>query len=367
MFTNNAFFLFATELASGIPHPRTWLVTDSWLAVAVNAGILLAVFLLRKPLAHFVIRLLGRPVWRRHPELREEARRDLVRPLAWLITAAALHILLPFSFHEGRLLPLLTRLTRSLTQIPFFWLLYQTARTASQLLLQSDKDRGREELSAFSYVSTMLRTLIAIIGVLVVLSNWIQNLSGIIAGLGIGGLLLALAAQDTASNIFAGLAIMLDRPFRIGDWINAGSDITGCVVEVGLRSTRIRQLDQSILTVPNSKLGSSPIRNISTRNALLQEIFWDLPLDLPPERVEGLLEESRAVLAELPLFEPEAAVITLDSFSTKALADANTVMMMRVRIFYKAEPKFPQVFFDKERVNLALLGPLQRALQKEEE
>ena len=358
--------VFLTELTSGIPHPRTWFVTDSWLAVAVNAAICLAFFLLREPLARLVLQLVGRPLWRRHPGLREEARRDLVRPLGYLIAAAALHVLFPFSFHSGRLVPFVMRLTRSLVQIPFFWLLYQTARVASQRLLQSDRERDRDELSAFSYVSTMLRTLIAIIGVLVVLANWIQNLSGIIAGLGIGGLLLALAAQDTASNIFAGLAIMLDRPFRIGDWIKASPDISGCVVEVGLRSTRVRQLDQSILTVPNSKLGSSPILNISSRNALLQEVFLDLPLDLPPERLERLLEECRTALAELPMYEPEALAITFDSFSTKVMADANGVMMLRLRIFYKTEPRFPQVFYDKEQVNLALLGPLQRALQKNE-
>ncbi len=367
MFVNCNVFLLTTELTSGIPHPRSWLVTDSWLAVAVIAAIWLAFFLLRTPLARLVLWLVGRPLWRRHPDLRAQARKDLVRPLGFLIAAAALHVLFPFAFREGRLFSFVIRLTRSLVQIPFFWMLYQTACLASQRLLESDKDRGREELSAFSYVSTMLRTLIAIIGVLVVMANWIQNLSGIIAGLGIGGLLLALAAQDTASNIFAGLAIMLDRPFRVGDWIQSTPDISGCVVEVGLRSTRIRQLDQSILTVPNSKLGSNPILNISTRTTILQEVLLDLPIDLAPERLERLLEECRAALAEIPMVEPEAVSITVDAFSTKVLADASSVMMLRVRVFYKTEPRFPQVFKDKERVNLALLGPLQRALQNKDE
>ena len=94
----------------------------------------------------------------------------------------------------------------------------------------------------------------------------IQNLgysvSGLLASLGIGGLAVALAAKDTLSNVFGSLMLILDRPFKLGDWIKAG-DMEGTVEEIGFRSTRIRTFAKTLITVPNSIIANLPLDNFS--------------------------------------------------------------------------------------------------------
>ncbi|RLG20424.1 mechanosensitive ion channel family protein [Methanosarcinales archaeon] len=109
-----------------------------------------------------------------------------------------------------------------------------------------------------------LKIVVVTLAVLSVLQNLGLNVTSLLAGLGIGGLALALAAQDTVSNIFGSLTVFSDRSFHIGDWVRVG-DVEGTVEDVGLRSTRIRRFDQALVTVPNSRFIKSEIVNFTRR------------------------------------------------------------------------------------------------------
>ena len=104
--------------------------------------------------------------------------------------------------------------------------------------------------------------MVIIIGLILVLDNFGINISALVAALGIGGLALSLGAQDTLSNMISGVMILMDRPFRVGDRIEIqGLDTWGDVIEIGLRSTRIRTLDNRLVIVPNSSISSNQIVN----------------------------------------------------------------------------------------------------------
>lgn len=107
-----------------------------------------------------------------------------------------------------------------------------------------------------------LRILVFTLGVLFVLDNFGYNIASILAGLGIGGLAFALAAQDTVGNVFGSITIFSDKPFQLGDWIHIG-DSEGTVEEIGFRSTRIRRFDQALITLPNNHFTKSPVVNYS--------------------------------------------------------------------------------------------------------
>ena len=107
-----------------------------------------------------------------------------------------------------------------------------------------------------------LKIVIYIIGALIAISELGFNVSTLLAGIGIGGVAIALAAQDTASNIIAALMIILDKPFEIGDWICVGT-IEGSVEEVTFRSTRIRETQNTVVSIPNSTIVNSNITNWS--------------------------------------------------------------------------------------------------------
>src|SRR5947208_14792157 len=98
--------------------------------------------------------------------------------------------------------------------------------------------------------------IVLALALVIIIQVWGYDVTGLIAGLGLGGLALSLAAQDTLSNVFGFAAIVSDRPFVVGEYIKT-KDVEGAVERVGLRSSRVRQIDQAIVAVPNNLLASS--------------------------------------------------------------------------------------------------------------
>jgi MscS family membrane protein len=129
-------------------------------------------------------------------------------------------------------------------------------------LVQKTKTSLGEQLVPFA--SKFSKVMVIILGVLIFLQSFGINVMSLLAGLGLGGLALALAAQDTAANLFGSITILLDRPFKVGDWIKV-SDTEGIVEEVGFRSTRIRTFYNSLVTVPNSTMAKEKIDNLGLR------------------------------------------------------------------------------------------------------
>ena len=136
-----------------------------------------------------------------------------------------------------------------------------------------------------------LKAFIVIVGVLVILQNLEVDVWPILAGLSVGGVAVALAAQDTIKNLFGSIMIFIDKPFQIGHWITSG-DIDGTVEEVGIRSTRIRTFRNSVVYMPNGRLADSMIDNhglrVYRRFYTKISITYDTPADLIELFVEGL-------------------------------------------------------------------------------
>lgn len=126
------------------------------------------------------------------------------------------------------------------------------------------------------------------------------NLAALIAGLSIGGLALALAAQDTVKNLISTLLILADHPYRVGDYIKAAG-VEGTVVEIGFRSTRMMTIDSSIITIPNSNMINDQIVNLGVRRFRLVHFMIGLMYATPPERIEAFI----AGLREMALAHPD--------------------------------------------------------------
>ena len=107
-----------------------------------------------------------------------------------------------------------------------------------------------------------LRATIWILGILVALNNAGYNVGALLAGLGIGGLALAMAAKDTVANIFGGVTIFTDKPFKINERIKLGG-FDGTITEIGIRSTRLKTLEGRVVTIPNAKFTGGMVENVS--------------------------------------------------------------------------------------------------------
>jgi len=134
-----------------------------------------------------------------------------------------------------------------------------------------------------------IKTIIWIIGVIVALDNAGYKIGPILAGLGIGGLALAMAAKDTVANIFGGFTIFTDKPFQLKDRIKIDG-FDGTVEEIGLRSTRLRLLSGTQVTIPNSEFASGPVENVTREPARKVILNLGLTYDTTPENIEKSIE-----------------------------------------------------------------------------
>ena len=142
----------------------------------------------------------------------------------------------------------------------------------------------------------MVKLVLFLIAILGVLSAWGYNTSTILAGLGVGGLAIALAAQKTIENLFGGISVIGDRPVLVGDVCRFG-DRTGEVMHIGLRSTRIRTADRTIISVPNGQFSSMPLENISGRDKIWFHPTLNLRRDTTSDQLQEVLASLREILA----------------------------------------------------------------------
>ncbi|NRA51707.1 MAG: mechanosensitive ion channel family protein [Phaeodactylibacter sp.] len=144
------------------------------------------------------------------------------------------------------------------------------------------------------------------------------DITTLIAGISIGGLAIALAAQDTIKNLFGSLTIFMDKPFQIGDWINfAGVD--GTVEEVGFRSTRVRTFANSLVYVPNGKVADMVVNNYGLRQYRRFNTTIALTYDTPPELIEKFVEGLKGIVANHPLTRKDYYEIHLNGMGAHSL------------------------------------------------
>jgi MscS family membrane protein len=162
------------------------------------------------------------------------------------------------------------------------------------------------------------KIFIAAFGVVFLADNLDINITGLLAGLGIGGIAFALAAQDTVKNFFGSVTVLIDRPFQVGDWIVVG-DIEGTVESVGFRSTRIRTFYNSLVTLPNSNLISADVDNYGARRYRRWKTHLGVAYDTAPEKVDVLCEGIRELVRRHPYTRKDYFHVYLNQFGPSSL------------------------------------------------
>jgi len=151
----------------------------------------------------------------------------------------------------------------------------------------------------------VLKLALYLFAVLTVFSGWGYNTSAILAGLGVGGLAVALAAQKTIENLFGGISVIGDRPVLVGDVCRFG-DRTGTVMHIGLRSTRLRTPERTIVSVPNGQFSAMTLENISGRDKIWFHPTLNLRRDTTAKQLSNVLNSLRAILSSQPKVEAGA-------------------------------------------------------------
>ncbi len=168
----------------------------------------------------------------------------------------------------------------------------------------------------FPLVRKAAKFSVVIAAIVLTADNLGVKITSLLAGLSIGGLALGLAAQDTVANLFGAVAIFLDKPFRIGDMVKV-EGVQGNIEQIGLRSTRIRNLDGHLVAIPNKTMGNAIITNITRRPSIRTEMNIGITYDTPTEKVKRATE----ILDEIFRADPKThdLIISFNKFNDSAL------------------------------------------------
>jgi MscS family membrane protein len=170
-------------------------------------------------------------------------------------------------------------------------------------------------------VPLIKKSLKAFVGILVfvaVVQNLGYNVGSLLAGLGIGGLAVAMAAKDTLANFFGGLVIFTDHPFRIGDWVKIG-DVEGTVEQIGFRSTRVRTFPKTLVTIPNSQVADTAIDNKTAMPLRRVRTTVGVTYETKAAEMEALLEDFKGILRGGEGIDQELIVVRFLGFGASSL------------------------------------------------
>jgi len=283
-----------------LPVPMvTWSFLDMslwrWIALLLLAAVVFAFSRLLTPLA---LRLVEPLLKRIAPRTNWTLMEGLLGPLQLLLGAAAFRAGVEWIGPSLRIRPFLERTLALILFLGLAWLCLRIV----DLIINHIAGVLQSKHRAFSHsvlplASRVLKIVILLLIVAAVLSNWGYNTNTIIAGLGVGGIAVALAAQKTIENFFGGVAVVSDRPVAVGDFCKFG-DRMGTVEDIGLRSTRIRTLDRTLVTVPNGQFSTMTLENFDRRDKMLFHFTLNLRRDTKPEQVRSLLAAITRTLTE---------------------------------------------------------------------
>ncbi|HLP21448.1 MAG TPA: mechanosensitive ion channel family protein [Chitinophagales bacterium] len=200
------------------------------------------------------------------------------------------------------------------------WLLTRIVRGAIEYYFNSHAETAAEKANKQIMMMAKRASVVLIwaIGIVVGLNNAGFDVGALIAGLGIGGLALALAAQDTVKNIIGGMVVFIDKPFYIGDVIKI-KETEGTVVYTGIRSTRIRMGNGRIVTIPNSYFTDSAIENITLEPAKRIVNHLLLPFETPVEKIDEGITILKNIIEHSPDVNHYDAIIFLEKFSQSSV------------------------------------------------
>ena len=219
-------------------------------------------------------------------------------------------------------------INRTLITILIFWIIHQIIEPVSYVLSGLNKILTRELIG---WIIKSLKILIFILGSAAVLELWGIKIGPIIAGLGLFGVAVALGAQDLFKNLISGILVLVEKRFKIGDWILVDDIIEGIVEKIGFRSTVIRKFDKSIAIIPNFQFAENAVINISQTTNWIISWTINLQYDTTVDQLKTVRNEIEAYIKKNEDYKPDLGyAVRVDSFAESSID-------MYIRCFTKTD------------------------------
>lgn len=294
-----------------------YITLEEW----ILAGAALAGGWILMKLAMLVIRRLAKLAERTQGDADDIILAAVRRPVAWMCFFLGLWValtVLPLPSEPVDIDRFFYSFMKSATIFIGFWLIVRLISG----FMKSAEERAKLVNPQIAGIIPLGRKSIVvvmwIVATLIALQNIGYSVTSLLAGIGLGGAALALAAKDTLSNVFGSIVIFVDKPFAVGDYVKVGS-IEGIVEEVTLRVTRIRTFERSLITVPNSDLTTKPIENFSRREKRRIRMEIAVTYDTPAAKLEEAIASIRQLIVEDEGLHTDAHHVYFFKFDTSSL------------------------------------------------
>ena len=241
----------------------------------------------------------------------------LKSPIRFAFIIIALHLFFLLIFKESELI---VNILDTLVVYTVFWAILAITEALREVIYKlTSKFNPDLSKEMGNFILTILKILIGGIGLAAILTVWGINVTALIASLGLGGLAFALAAKDTASNLFGSFALLADKSIRIGEWVKVGG-VEGVVEDVGMRTTKIRSFEKTLITVPNQLVANQPIENFSRRGIRRIKMHIGLTYDTTEAQMRAIVDDIRTMLEEHEgISKKETLLVRFDRFNDSSM------------------------------------------------
>lgn len=287
--------------------------------IAAASLILMAGIMMRTTLLSKIVRPVEILAGRTKTEVDDQFLEAVKRPMGWLTNLVAIYfavlmLQVPPTLHVTTVLILQTMGT-----VFVAWMIFNVVDALGAYLSEvAQKTESQIDDHLVPLVKRVLRIILVTVAVISIIQQWGYDVTSLIAGLGIGGLAFALAAQSTLSNWFGSVMILTDRPFSVGDLIRSDHG-EGKVVDIGLRSTRIQTFEGTMITVPNSDIATTPVENINAREWMNLRTEIGLMYSTPRPTIEKIVERIRAMLQADESVRSDEVLVCFQGFGPSSL------------------------------------------------
>ena len=259
--------------------------------------------------------LLREPLSRRLDEALMKKIGRVKKPLLLLFSSGAIYVMSMGAVSMlGRLF--WTFLASTTAVVGLTWIVVHLIDTGADVLERSRNTAGD---AVVRLTATLLKTLAVVAGLVVIFYYFAGiNLTAVVAGLGVGGIAVAFAAQKTLENLFGGVVLVWDKPIRLGDVCKAG-DLTGTVEHIGIRSTQIRTPSRTVVSIPNGLLSSISVENLTLRDRILFKHTLNLRYETTADQLRYVLAQIRELLYQHPRVDSATARIRVVGFGQSSI------------------------------------------------
>lgn len=312
----------------------------------------LAIWLLRWLLTRLLLKPLRIVVSRSESQLDDSLVEACISPLRVAVVGFSLILVAEFFSFSAEVVQIAQAVGRSLLIGAVFFALIRIFEVVSLQPAAFERLTGitiPERLLPF--LNTLLKSLILALGAIFILQELNFDVAALIASLGVVGIGISLASQNTVSNMFGFAAIVSDNPFKVGDFIRTPA-VTGIVEAVGVRSTRIRQLDQALVSVPNHLLTDAVVVNLSRMQKRRLDLTLSFTYSTTTQQMRALLEEIRVLLQNTDEVDTDSILVHFVDMSASSL-DVRVICQV-------LNPDFRQFMARKESLFLEIMGIAER-------